>query len=74
MSGEVWRAKRRLMRFADSYESTVPLGVRPSHGQYGSPKDWDVFTSVCDARIALVLAMGKTPNPCTGHVVHGVAS
>lgn len=66
---DVQRAKYRLMRLAEGYESTVPLGVNPSRGQYGSPRDWDNFTSVCDARIALVLAMGKQPNLCTGHVV-----
>ena len=68
--GDAARSARYLMlRLAGSYRSTVPLAVNPTRGAYGSPEDWDIYTSKCDARIALVLALGRRPDPCTGHVL-----
>lgn len=68
MTGDmVRRARFRMFTLSGHYKSTVPLGVRPSRGEYGTAEDWDVFTSMCDARAALVLALGGHPDPCTGH-------
>jgi len=59
-------ARLRMFRTAGRYKSERPLGVHPSRGAF-SDHDWDVFTSMCDARTALVLALGRRPDPCTGH-------
>lgn len=64
-------ARDLMFRLSGRFQSSVPLGVRPSHGDYGTPQDWDVFTSMCDARAALVLALGGRPDPCTGHTLPG---
>jgi hypothetical protein len=65
-------ARLRMSRTAGKYQSQVALGVEPSRGRF-SDHDWDVFTSMCDARAALVLALGRRPHPLTGHALPEMA-
>ncbi|MDB5597930.1 MAG: hypothetical protein JWM36_4891 [Hyphomicrobiales bacterium] len=43
-----------------------PVGVYPSRGGRGTVAQWDAFTSGCDARALLVLALGGKPDPALG--------
>ena len=55
---DVQRATLRMLR--------IPPTDLPAPGTVAAA---DLRTSMCDARIALVLALGRRPDPCTGHVL-----